>query len=155
MTENGSKIDPKSVPKSIKKHAKNRSKKYGQNFEKNVGRSGQNSKPGHLVNGPGRMRAILVKARRNVRGRRGGKEGLKPLRVWQGSWARSLDPGIWGLEIWDLAKPDRNPFYSLARRAPPLQGGRRKARARIPLGQFMGFVGLWLVGVFVCGFATK
>ena len=47
-------------------------------------------------------------ARQNVRGPRGGKEGLKPLRVWQGSWARSLDPGIWGLEIWDLAKPDRN-----------------------------------------------
>ena len=38
----------------------------------------------------------------------GGKEGLKPLRAWQGAWARHLKPRIWGLEIWELAKPDRN-----------------------------------------------
>ena len=91
-----------------KTHAKNRSKKYGENFRKIVGRSGQNSKKADTLSPEGRTQGIFWSARRNKWGRRGGKEGLKPLRVWLGSWARSLDPGIWGLEIWDLAKPDGN-----------------------------------------------
>ena len=60
---------------------------------------------------------------------RGGKEGLKPLRVWQGS-----GPDIWslefqGLEIWDLAKTDRKLVSDLARRAPPCGGAAESASA--------------------------
>ena len=53
----------------------------------------------------------------------GGKEGLKPLRVWQGSWARPLEPGIWGLEIWDLAKLDRNWLLESSTPGSPQRGG--------------------------------
>ena len=77
--QNQAQIDPKI---DEKKHAKNRSKKYGEKIEKIVGRSGKNPKS----SAPGRPTATKAGARQNARGRRGGKEGLKPLRVWQGSW---------------------------------------------------------------------
>ena len=57
----------------------------------------QNSKIVDTLRTEGRLAANFGSARRNVRGRRGGKEGLKPLRVWQGSWARHLEPRIPGL----------------------------------------------------------
>ena len=68
----------------------------------------------------------------------GGKEGLKPLRVWQGSWARHLKPKIWGLEIWDLAKTDRKLVSGLARRAPPLRGGGGERERAFRWAMFFG-----------------
>ena len=97
--------------------------------------------------------AIFGSARRNVRGRRGGKEGLKPLQVWQGSWARHLEPGIWGLEIWDLSKPDRNWVSPSSTPGTP-KGGRRIAYAHSAGPRFLGkwFVGLWGCGLWFVGF---
>ena len=46
----------------------------------------QNSKIVDTLRTEGRPAANFGSARRNVRGCRGGKEGLKPLRVWQGPW---------------------------------------------------------------------
>ena len=98
-------------------------------------------------------------ARHKVRGRRGGKEGLKPLRVWQGSWARHLEPGIWGLEIWDLSKPDRNWVLQSSTPGTP-QGGaadrlRAFRRAKVLGKWFVGLwgCGLWFVGLVFCWLA--
>ena len=96
---------------------------------------------------PKGVRLLILGRPGGLCGAAGGvRRGLKPLRVWQGSWARHLSLKFRGLEIWDLAKPDRNLVLKSSTPGSPLAGGRRKARARIPPGLFMGLslCGAWV-----------
>ena len=94
-------------------------------------------------------------ARRNVRGRRGGKEGLKPLRVWQGSWARHLKPRIQGLGNLGPGKTRQEPSFWSSTPCSPLGGGAAEGACAHSAGPVYGFVSVWCVGLLFFSFCDQ